>query len=344
MKAGSGLAFGQRPLAELAEQAVGEALERANCQRAEQVILFLSKEFSRHPLPGLHAAARAAACLQVSGCTASGLFTERGWQIDQRAAAALVLADLPLMTEASAGPQLSFSGQGRLAYDWLNDQARAGIVDSDGNAWQQTRTSNDLRSTLSLPGLRAKPVLARGWRALAEKQTADLVDGHELRHLGGQPAADSLRRVLPGELRTHPPLHQLCLIRDNNMPGISILSINSDASLTLAEPLQLGEQLRWAMRQPLATEQEIRQQLAAAVNANKPPLFALMFSCIGRGPLFYGDDDRDLLAFREHFPNTPLLGAYGTGQIAPSPNGGNLLFQNAVLTLLYERNDVQSHP
>ena len=64
-----------------------------------------------------------------------------------------------------------------------------------------------------------------------------------------------------------------------------------------------------------------------------------MFSCIGRGPLFYGDDDRDLLAFRQRLPNTPLIGAYGSGQIAPA-NGRNRLFQNSVMTLLFENADV----
>jgi small ligand-binding sensory domain FIST len=60
-----------------------------------------------------------------------------------------------------------------------------------------------------------------------------------------------------------------------------------------------------------------------------------MFSCIGRGPLFYGDDDRDLLAFRQQFPDTPLLGAYGSGQIAPA-GAQNRLFHNSVITLLIE--------
>jgi small ligand-binding sensory domain FIST len=60
-----------------------------------------------------------------------------------------------------------------------------------------------------------------------------------------------------------------------------------------------------------------------------------MFSCIGRGPLFYGNDDRDLVAFRDTFPDTPLLGAYGTGQIAPLA-GQNRLFHNTALTLLFE--------
>ena len=51
--------------------------------------------------------------------------------------------------------------------------------------------------------------------------------------------------------------------------------------------------------------------------------------------VFYGDDDRDLLAFREICPGVPLLGAYGSGQIAPVGNG-NRLFQNTVVTLLCE--------
>ena len=88
-------------------------------------------------------------------------------------------------------------------------------------------------------------------------------------------------------------------------------------------------------RQPLAAEEDIRQALNAAVDRKNQPHFALMFSCIGRGPLFYGNEDRDLLAFRDIFPDTPLLGAYGTGQIAPLA-GGNRLFQNTALTLLFE--------
>lgn len=343
MKIASGLASGQRPLAELAERAVRDALERADCRRADQVILLLSKDFARQPQPGLLAAARTAACLQITGCTASGLMTEQGWQIDQPAAAALVLADFPQGSTAAKTPRLSFTGQGRLAYDWLNDQPRAGLVDSEANAWQQARVCADLRSSTEFPGLQARMLLSRGLRKLGEKLIVDLTDGHELRQLGSQKASESLHRALPGELRSHPPLHQLCLLREETQPGIGILSINSDGSVTLADTLQPGDQVQWAIRQPLCAEQETRQQMAAAVDASRPPLFALMFSCIGRGPLFYGYEDCDLQAFRANFPDTPLLGAYGTGQIVPGI-GGNQLFQNAVLTLLYERSNVQSHP
>ena len=97
--------------------------------------------------------------------------------------------------------------------------------------------------------------------------------------------------------------------------------------------------MRWAIRQPLASEQDMRQSLAAAVDPEKMPEFAVMFSCLGRGPLFYGGDDRDLLVFREQFPGVPLIGAYGSGQIAPVGDG-NRLFQNTVVTLLFESTHV----
>lgn len=339
----SGQATGPAPLPALAERAVQDALERAGITRAERVLLLLSKDFCRQGAAALRAAAGAAACLQISGCTANGLLTETGWQIDQPAAAALVFGHHPCAPGEEESPLLSFSGQGRLAWDWLDDTPRAGLVDSDANAWQQARECGDARSTLALPGWHGTPLLSRGLRWLGETQEVTAADAHELRRLGTGTAVDSLLRALPGDLRARPPLHQLTLVRTDRLPGIGILSLNSDGSLTLGSPLQPGDMVTWAIRQPLAAEQEIRQQFAAAVDAGKRPEFALMFSCIGRGPLFYGNDDRDLLAFREHFPQVPLLGAYGTGQIFPGDKG-NQLFQNTVLTLLYERSNVQSHP
>ena len=67
------------------------------------------------------------------------------------------------------------------------------------------------------------------------------------------------------------------------------------------------------------------------------PEFALMFSCIGRGPFFYGGEDRDLLALRERFPGLPILGTYGSGQLAPFLSTGKRATQqlhNTVVTAL----------
>ncbi|MBK6358114.1 MAG: FIST C-terminal domain-containing protein [Betaproteobacteria bacterium] len=338
MKAGTALVSGQRPEAELAHAAVEAALAAAGMERADHVILFLTHDFSRHAQPAVLAAARAAGCLSVSGATASGLFTERGWQLDQPAAAALVYS-APSSVVPADTPRLSLSGHSRLPFDWQDGQRRVGLLDTDAAVWSHGRTADNGCADFHLPGLNARLVRSSGLRLLGEPMSIEQCASYELRRVGGHSAADSLRRALPAELRDRPPLHHIAALRQADAPGIAILSANADGSLTLADTLNEGETISWAIRQPLGAEQAMREALKSAVNPEKSPDFALMFSCVGRGPLFYGNDDRDLVAFRDTFPDTPLLGAYGTGQIAPRA-GQNLLFQNTALTLLFESNHV----
>lgn len=333
MKVASGLARGPRPAPELAEAAVRQALAAAGLARAEHVILLLSRDFARQPQAAIVAAARLAGCLQVGGCTASGLFTEDGWQIDQPAAAALVIGDAPAAAPAADVPTLSLSGHALLPFDWQCGPPRAGLLDANAAAWAHGRVTTDACAEIPLPGLARRLALSTGLRPLGGALPVELCEGYELRRVGGLSAVDSLIRALPAELRAAPPVHQVALLREAGEPAIAILSANADGSLTLAAPLAGGSTVGWAIRQPLAAEQDMRRQLAA-VDTSPSPDFALMFSCIGRGPLFYGDDDRDLQAFRERFPGTPLLGAYGSGQIAPAGQR-NRLFHNSVVTLLF---------
>ncbi|HEX6734198.1 MAG TPA: FIST C-terminal domain-containing protein [Azonexus sp.] len=337
MKAASGFASGPRPVRELAEAAVHEALAAAGLDRAEQIILLLSREFARQPAAAVLAAARAGGCLQVGGGTASGLFTEAGWLLDQPAAAALVVGELPATT-VPATPQLSFCGHATLPFAWHGEAPRAGLLEADAATWSQARLTASAVADVALPGLDCQMLLAGGLRPLVDQPlTVEASDGYELRRVAGQPAAESLRRALPAALREHLPLHQIALLLADGEPAVAILAAHADGSLTLAAPLAAGQTLTWALRQPLAAEEEMRRLLAAV--AAPAPDFALMLSCIGRGPLFYGGDDRDLLAFRERFPGVPLLGAYGSGQIAPTA-AGNRLFHNAALTLLYRSHHV----
>ena len=224
---------------------------------------------------------------------------------------------------------------------------RAGLLDAEAVTWSHGRVAEQPGAEIRLPGVHTRLCLSPGLRRLNLPLTVNAATGYDLRQLGGLAPIDSLRRHLPAELRAEPPLHQIVVARaipSNgpaaevftwDEPGIPILTANADGSLTLAEPLAIGEQVHWAIRQPLSAEQDMRQSLLAAVDPEKKPDFALMFSCLGRGPLFYGNDDRDLLVFREQFPGVPLIGAYGSGQIAPA-GGRNRLFQNTVVTLLCE--------
>lgn len=345
MKVGSGLASGPHPAPELASQAVRQALAAAGLERAAAVILFLSREFSRQAQPAILAAARTAGCLQVFGGTASGLFTECGWLLDQPGAAALVLENAEPVLPAA--PIVSFSGHTTLPFAWQAGPARLGLLDTDAAVWAHGRLAADGCAEIRLPG-QARLAVSPGLRRLGEAQRIDATRGYDICRCAGQTALASLQRNLPAELRDNIPLHRIVALRRPDLPGIPILSANADGSLSLAEALSEGETITWAMRQPLAAEQDMRQALSAAtiettagprVDVQKEGIFrpdcGLMFSCIGRGPLFYGDDDRDLLAFRQQFPDTPLLGAYGSGQIAPA-GAQNRLFHNSVITLLIE--------
>ena len=360
MKVASSLVSGLYPAPELAADAVRNALQGAGLQRADSVLLFLTRDYVRHAQPAIVAAARAAGTLQVSGCTAFGLLNERGWLLDQPGAAALVFAhQAPAADDTQREPLLSFSGQHTLPYAWQAMPERAGLLDAEAVTWSHGRTAEQPGAEIRLSGLRTRLCLSSGLRLLNLPLTVNAASGYDLRRIGGLAPIDSLRRHLPAELRADPPLHQIAIVRgpsrqetcfaaqatgpaaqvfagdEPGAPAIPILNANADGSLTLAEPLEIGEQVHWAVRQPLSAEQDMRQSLLAAVDPKKRPDFALMFSCLGRGPLFYGNDDRDLLVFREQFPGVPLIGAYGSGQIAPA-GGRNRLFQNTVVTLLCE--------
>lgn len=332
MIAGSGLAAGQLPTPALAERAVHRALEAAGLARAGTVILFLSRDFARQPQPAVLAAARAAGCLQVVGSTAGGLLTERGWLLDQPGAAALVV-ETPAGPTPGTMPALSFSACHNLPFGWLADRPRAGLLEPGAALWNHGRPAGQGGTEMQLPGLDCRLAISTGLRPLGDAAVVEAGEAYEIQRIAGQSAADHLLRQLPPDMRERPALHRVVARRRPELPGIPILSINADGTVTLAEALAVGDEITWAVRQPLSAEQDMRQTLQQAAGDAPPPAFGLMLSCIGRGPLFYGDDDRDLAVFRERFPGTPLLGAYGHGQIAPV-DGKNRLFHNSVITLL----------
>jgi len=91
------------------------------------------------------------------------------------------------------------------------------------------------------------------------------------------------------------------------------------------------------MRDALTAEREFRNTIDLAVqNLGDAPDFALLFPCMGRGPHFYGNRDRDLDLIKHRFPACRFLmsGFYGNGEIAPL-DGVNHLYQYSAVLGLY---------
>lgn len=356
----TGFATGGSPSPEVAAAAVRQALARTESTLARSVLLFLTPHFARQPQAArssVTAASRAAHCLQVTGCTAPGVFTEDGWSLDAPAAAALVLCGDTVLTpppapDGAPHPLLTLATPESLRTDWFGRaRPRFGLLSTDndperpGRVWSGAKVADRCEAGFGDAGIAAG--VSRGLRHLSPPMRIDDTDGHELFELDGQPALATLLRGLPPELRGNPPLSQL--FAGLPEPGVDaeravatgrygLLPIlgasNDEQSLTLAAPPVRGDTLFWAQRLPAAAEADTAALLDALSDAQPAPDFALLFACIGRGPYFFGGEDRDLAQLRARFPGLPVLGAYGAGEIAPLPGGSAIVSYSAVIALV----------
>lgn len=371
MIAASALVSGNEATPGLAETAVTQALAKAGRDRAQEVLLFLTPDFTRIAAASVAAASRAAQCLQVFGGIAAGVATERAWAMDRPAAAALVLADLP--PADGSGARLSWCGQLRVPEHWHADAPRYGLLYADSLSakdvpvWQGARLQATHHAGIVLPGLTSEVAVSTGIALQSDFTPVVEVAAHDLRRVGTGPAGttstalDSLKAALPDWLHGLPrlPLQFLCaaLRRAGSRPAtgrqagsakaraevpqlLSLLSINADGSLTVSESLAPGDEVAWALRLPDTAEDDMRHCLENLAGRCPAPVFGAFFSCIGRGPFFYSGEDRDWLAFRRRFPALPFIGAYGSGQLFPAGDGddgagSNRLLHNSVVSVLF---------
>lgn len=358
--AATGLSHGHRPLPEHAERAVTQALAKAGLARANAVLLFLTPEYAANPEPALRAAARAGGCLQVVGCTGAGILTDEEWLLDSPGAAALVLGGDVHLTVA---PQrklsdddtvLSLCTPAGLTADWLDVTARRfGAVSGDlfghgpFKVWSGARVAESEQVDAILDGVDGVIGASQGVRALTSPIEVAEVQGYDIKRLGNYPALSVLVQSLPSNVREmeHVPLHLIMggvtigdpetAIREGRYRLNHIVAANlRDQSITLSQRPARGERLFWAMRDALAAERDMRACISrSAQELRGEPDFALLFPCVGRGPNFFGNRDRDLDALRSRFPGMPIIGIYGNGELGPLDSVNHLYQYSVVLGL-----------
>lgn len=332
---------------QLAAEAVSEALARAGHTQASSVLLFLTPEFVRCAHAAVTAAARAAGCLNIHGCTVPGVLTEQGWCVDRPAAAALVLTDdLYIEAPHAERPVLCFSP----SFDMQGPACLGGICAGNGGhppgrLWSHGRlTEHSIH--LSLHGVHLHTAVARGVRVLSAPMHITEATGFDVLRLDGFPALNMLARELPLEVRELDklPLHQLfaCVIEGDSADAMAqerfelvpLVATNSDdRSVTLGRRLAEGRQMFWGMRQPMAAERDMHRVLDRLATQVPQAAFGLLLSCLGRGPYFYGGEDCDLAALRDRYPGVPLIGAYFPGQIVSRDNGPRLVHNAAIIAM-----------
>lgn len=357
----TGLSHGPGSAANHADRAVQLALERAGLARANGVLLFLSHEYADDPAPALRAAARAAGCLQVFGCTGSGLITDEEWVLDSPGAAAMVFggAFVPGPCDsAMSEPVISLSVPSALTAEWLDQYTpRIGAIPGDPfgqgpfRVWSAGRINDTGVVESVIQGSHGVIGVSQGVRALTAPIEVAEVEKNDLLKLGGHPALNVLVHSLPGQIKQldRIPLHMLMggvtfgdpdtAIRDGRYRLNHIISANlSRQSITLSDQLNPGERLFWAIRDGLAAERDMERTLGeCGAVLGQEPVFALLFSCMGRGPNFFGNRDRDLELLQSRWPGLPTIGFYGNGELAPMGGENHLYQYSAAIGLFGER-------
>ncbi len=364
MKVATSIVTGKQANADLVTLAVTQAMQKAGITVANSVLLMLTSEFADKTQVAIKAAAKAANCMLVMGCTASGIFTEDDWVLDAPAVAVMVFSGdvslQPSLHSHSQQPLFTLTAPNAIDSAWLNDgNIRFGGASGDAlgqgdfSVWKNANgvTSSTLinnRAEAFFSGVKAAIKASHGLHMLNQAQLITQVDGFDVVRLNNTSPLTSLNKAWNGQNKSSEtlPLHLLTAIyADNteamvngnyqltNIVAYDVLS----ASITLAQPLKAGQLLCWGLRDKTAAEadmllttHQLQQELGGKAN------FGLLFSNLARGPYLYDGVDRDLKTITQQLPNMPLIGFYGNATIAPLNSDNQLLSNSAVLCLFAE--------
>jgi small ligand-binding sensory domain FIST len=355
MKVATSIVLGRKATPALVAEAVSIAMLKADIAVASSVLLLLTTEFADDPQQAISAAAKAANCTQVFGCSATGIFTEEDWVLDSPAAAVMVFGgDVSIQTAKHSQAKqalLTISAPNAIDSTWLNDgNERYGGVSGDAvgqgpfSVWQNAKGGNTGKVDAYIAGVKLASKASHGLKILTKPKKIQQTNNFDIELLDNKIPLTALQKAW----NTHSknilpiPLHLMMAAYANSAEAINNGEFNQtnlishdeeSGSITLAQPLEAGQFLSWALRDQktsqadlLLTTQTLIQKLGTK------PAFGLLFSCLGRGP-FYDGIDHDLKIIAQQLPNMPLLGFYGNGEIANIAGKNQLLPYSAVLSL-----------
>jgi small ligand-binding sensory domain FIST len=365
-QAATGLAIGKKLDPALAADAVKKAMQQLEVTTANAVILFLTSEFASDPLPAIRAAAKESSCTQIIGCSAPGIFTEEDWVLDAPAVAAMVFCrniNLQVVSDATAESWiLALTAPNAINSNWIQAPGlRFGGVSGDAvghgpfSVWQNAKGIPEGHTQTQIRGVKIQVGVSHGLRILSPPQRIKAVQGHDVLSLDDQSALSTLEdayRQYSNQLGCSLPLHSMMAVTADTMAEIeaghyelsTIVSGDDDAaSVTLSKRPQADQYLSWGLREVEAAQADLKLTAENMVtDLDCEPDFAMLFSCLGRGPYFYDGIDRDLAILKQRFPKMPLIGFYGNGEIAPI-NGVNELLQYSAVLALFTYKDEGVH-
>jgi len=354
----TGASYGASAKDEYARQAGQKALDKMRPCTGGSVLLFLSSAYAHNPQNAIKEAAKAAGTPQVFGCCAMGLLTEEEWLLDVEGAVAMVfpqeygMQPLRVLKPQGIEPKLVFTLASPNAAEIAMNSTKApqfGSITNDEygqgpySVWQSGRiVEQEFSQSAFNQSLQSELLLAEGVERLSPIMQVNKADGNKLLEVNQQFASDNIS----SHVSIDSPFDLFCAVSETNDPNsieqghytlVHVLSVDSKThEITLADEVRAGRQIFWARRNISSAQASIENELEKARDRlQKEPEFALMFPNVSRGPEFFNGIDMDLEAFKQQFPDTPLIGFYGNTEIAPGFKISALARHHATVSVLF---------
>lgn len=193
---------------------------------------------------------------------------------------------------------------------------------------------------LALRGnLKVDAVVAQGCRPIGEPMVVTRGERNFILQLDGRPPLERLEKTLRSLSRKERSQaeHSLFLgIRGQSEVSLSaILEPTKEApegqflirnlvgldprkgGLVVGAPVRSGQTIQFHLRDAQSSAKDLYTQLKLYYQKGHRPAGGLLFSCLGRGEHLYQKANHDSEAFRKNFPQAPLGGFFGNGEIGP---------------------------
>ena len=239
----------------------------------ERCFTFLTSEFAKGPDPAIKAAVKAAACTQVIGCSAPGIFPEEDWVLDSPAAA-MVFSDtatLSVTEKEAASLLLTFAAPNAINSTWLNHPLHqptprfgsiSGYATGQGafSVRQNGKGAQQGYCEVAIQKATSAFKASHGLKVISEPKRISGVKQHQLLSIGGIEAVASLNAAwYKLSNQHHQPLrHQLVAIyakeretsteEDDYHVATILTSNDDDGVVTLSKALETGNWISWALR------------------------------------------------------------------------------------------------
>jgi small ligand-binding sensory domain FIST len=179
-------------------------------------------------------------------------------------------------------------------------------------------------------GAPVRTVVSQGCAPVGRDAVITNAEDNVVFELAGEPALERLK----GDLASMTPEQQQSAARGGVLAGLVIDENRSDyrrgdylmraligldeetGALAIGEPVRVGQTLRFHVRDAAAADEDLRENLAAALDHGRAA-GALLFTCNGRGTNMFSAPDHDARAVGELLGDDTLAGFFCAGEIGP---------------------------